>query len=215
MFMILTSLAYGLDRSELSFYAGFEGSLEAEIARGKKEPAETDTFRFAEGVIGKGVETKGRITYDYKRNVNVKEATISVWAQPIDWGTKDLKTGQRNFFTIHGSPAMQITSVYWGVTRFYMYYPGERAATNVYSYGNFWQPGRWRHLVATWRSEDEAQFFIDGARIGRMTDNVVAVQSGINFSFGAPKMVFDELMIFRRALKHEEVRALFYGVMKE
>ena len=207
--------AHGLDRSEITFYAGFEDALKADIAAGKKEPLKADTFEYAPGIIGKGVVTKGRITFDYKRNVNTKEATLSIWAKPINWGTKDLKAGQYNFFTIHGTPAMQITSVYWGVTRFYMYYPRETAGTNVYSYGNFWQPGRWRNLVATWRSEEEAQFFIDGVQIGRITDNVVPVKSGINFSFGAPNMVFDELMIFKRALKHEEVRALFYGIKRK
>jgi len=210
--------AHGLERSEITFYAGFEGTLAAEKARGKKEPVKADKFRFAEGIIGKGVVTEGRITFDYRKNVNPGEATVSVWAKPINWGSSDIKTGQLTFFRIYGNPNLQIATVYWGVTRFWMYKrnkAGGYDGTNIGRFGAFWEPGRWRHLVITWRSEKESQFFIDGVQMGRVADDVMAVKAGSDFSIGTKNMVFDELMIFKRALRAEEVRALFYGVMRK
>ena len=215
IFLFSSPFAHSLERSEITFYAGFENTLTADIAKGKKEPIDAKSCKFAEGILGKGVITDERITFDYDKNINAKEATVSVWAKPLNWGSSDIKTGQYNFVYFHGSPAMQITTVYWGVTRFYLYYPGEKEATNIPQYGAFWEAGRWRNLVVTWKSEKEVQFFIDGVMIGRITENVVPIKNGINFSIGAPNMVFDELMVFKRALKHEEVRALFYGVKKD
>ena len=202
-------LAFALDRSEVLFYAGFEDTLTADIAEGKAEPLSEDDSTFAEGIIGKGVLPGSRITYDYEGNINPREATISFWIKPLDWGTSDLKAGQYNFFTVHGSPAMQITHVYWGVVRFYMYYPRETNATNVHTYYGFVK-NRWYHFAATWKSGEEAQFFINGSRIGKITENVTTVQGGSNFSIGAPRTVFDELMVFKRALKYEEVLTLFF-----
>jgi len=198
-----------LDRSEVTFYAGFEDTVTANTAAGQATPLTRSTSRFTEGIIGKGVVTEGRIRYAYKDNVTPAESTISFWIRPIGWQSRDLKAGQYNFLTVHGSPAMQITQVYWGVTRFYMYYPRETKATNVFRYYGF-AANRWYHFAAIWKSGVEAQFFINGVRVGIITENVTTVTSGINFSIGAPRTVFDELIILNRALKLEEVRALYF-----
>ena len=207
----------GLDRSHISFYAGFEGTLAPEIAHGKKDPIKADEFKYDEGIIGQGVVTEGRIVFDYAKNARPEAGTVSIWAKPINWGSSDIKTGQHTYFRIYGDPNLQIATVYWGVTRFWMYKrnkAGGYDGTNIARYGAFWEPGRWRHLVITWRSEKESQFFIDGVQMGKITDDVMAVNAGSDFSIGTKDMVFDELMIFRRALRHEEVKALFYGIKK-
>lgn len=198
-----------LTRSDVSFYAPFENTLTADVAEGEATPLDDTQCRYTDGLIGQGVVTKGRITYPFEDNVNLKESTVSLWIRPIDWGSKDLKQGQYNFFKVHGSPAMQITHVYWGVVRFYMHHRGKKGATNVFKYHKF-QPGRWYHLAATWKSGNEAQFFINGAPVGVITEKVVTVENGIHFSIGAPQTVFDELMIFNRALRPEEIRAMYY-----
>ncbi len=201
--------AFALDRTDVIFYSGFEDTLTAEIAKGEQGPVSAGAHEFAEGITGKGVIVDGRITYSYGNNINPEESTVSFWMKPSGWGSTDLKTGQYNFFVVHGTPAMQVTSVYWGVTRFYIYYPGEKNTANVFKYYRF-ERDKWYHIAVAWKSGKEAKFFINGVLINRITDKVPEVRSGVNFSMGAPMTIFDELIILKRALKDEEITALFF-----
>jgi len=204
-----------LDRSDISFYCSFDNSSVADISKGKAAPVDTTTeFEPADGIKGKGILIRnGRITYSYSGNMLPEEGTISFWIKPYGWRSSDIKTGQYTFFYVHGTPAMQITYVYWGVTRFYIYYPGEKNAANACKYYAF-DKDRWYHIAASWKSGKEIKLIINGTLISRITDNVPDAVSGINFSIGAPMTVFDELMVFKRNLKDEEITAIFFRNLK-
>ncbi|MCM8761823.1 MAG: LamG domain-containing protein [Candidatus Omnitrophica bacterium] len=215
LIFIIADGVFALDRSHISFYCSFDKSPVADFSKGKPDPLDiTAEFEFTDGITGKGILIRnGRITYPYTGNMNNQEGTVSFWMKPAGWKSADIKTGQYNFFYVNGSPAMQITYVYWGVTRFYIYYPGEKISANACKYYAF-DKERWYHIAASWKSGKEIKFFINSTLISRITDNVPEVVSGINFSIGAPMTIFDEMIIFNRFLKDKEITAIFLRNLK-
>ena len=84
---------YALEYGDLTFYAPFEGSHDAVIARGDPRSQVSDKRpTFTDGVIGKalvaGQEDVG-ISYDINRNFNDRSFTLSLWMKALNWKPRE------------------------------------------------------------------------------------------------------------------------------
>jgi hypothetical protein len=206
-FLLFSIPLIALDRNDLLFYASLDERLEADFARGETAPLKPPRLTFAKGIKGAGVIATERITWDGKENILAEEGTFSFWLSPVDWSSGD---GRSHHFAWLGSTN--------GSTRIYQYYPGNlgmlmqpKGGTRtcwVY-YGV--HEGKFTHVAFTWRP-GEWRLYLDGYPRQRVTDSFVPFGEIRHFQLGDGNTVFDELMVFGRALSDEEIRALYYRV---
>jgi len=201
---------FSLERSDLLFYASFDGKLEADYARGNPEPVKPPRLEFTRGIRGQGVIALKRITWEAKGNIMAEEGTFSFWLSPVDWSSGD---GKNHHFAWLGATN--------GTTRIYQFYPGNlgmlmqprTGGTRVCWTWASLKKRKFCHITFTWRP-GEWTLYVDGLRRERVTDNVVPFGEIKNFQLGEGNTIFDELIILRRALSDEEARALYYRVKR-
>jgi|GEM_PF-5926071 len=205
---------YALDSGDLLFYVPFDGSTRAEVAGGSKEQT-SGAAEFVEGIRGQGALIGGEtapLKYHIPGNFNKDQGTMSLWIKPVDWKREDGKGHTFLVFPGEG-PVVQCYLLYnyaVGYTWFLIMRPG---GANRFI-GNFepkWEPGKWHHLVATWK-KGEVCTYLDGELQARETEDIPVMENAApEFQVGDPqnKTVFDELMIFNRPLMPSEVKALY------
>ena len=218
--MLLAAVAYGLGTDDVLFYAPFDGSADAAMARGDGTAEAAVPCEYIPGVLGQAIvvgsppdqlaETKSLgVGYHTHGNVLREQGSVAVWVQALDWEVGDGKN--HRFVTFPGQ----------GVTfYFYVFYPGNTWWLLLKKSGNRpiggwvprWKPGEWHHLVATWR-DGEMAVFVDGKQSGRATEDVPLPEKLADRfwlgNFREPRSAFDELTIFRRPLATAEVTALY------
>jgi hypothetical protein len=199
-----------LQRSDLLFYAGLNGQANADLARGDAAPTRAKNPTFEEGVRGKGLLGTNPVQWDAAGNMRGKEGTISFWLKPVDWSSGD---GNNHMFARWGTEN--------GNCRLYQYYPGqtgflmqpaEGGTAVCWDYASF-KKGKWRHMAFTWR-QGEWTLYMDGYRREQVSDKFVPFGKVKALSLGGDNTVFDELMVFGRALSEEEVQALYYRIKR-
>ena len=206
----LAAAASSLERDDLLFYASLDGRLTADFARGAAEPQGTvPALEFAAGVRGKGVVARERVTWDGAANVRGEQGTLAFWLRPVDWSTGD----GRN----HHLAWLDTAN---GVMRLYQYYPGNLGmhlqspqGTRVCWANARLSPERFVHLAFAWR-HGEWTFYVDGVRRQRVTENWMPFGDIRRLQLGEGNTVFDELMLFGRALRAEEVQALLHRALR-
>ena len=218
--VLSATIACGLGTDDVLFYAPFDGSADAAMARGDGNAEAAVPCEYMPGVLGQAIvvgsppgetaETKAiGIGYHTAGNALREQGSVAVWVQALDWEVGDGKN--HRFLTFPGQ----------GVTfYFYVFYPGNTWWLLLKKSGNrpvggwvpSWKPGEWHHLVATWR-EGEMAVFVDGKQSGRATENVPLTERLADRfwlgSFHEPRSAFDELTIFRRPLASAEITALY------
>ncbi len=205
---------FALDSSDLLFYAPFDGSTKAAVAGGNSEQT-LGTAEYVEGIRGQGALVGGEtapLKYQTSGNFNKDQGTMSLWIKPVDWKREDGKGHTFLVFPGEG-PVVQCYLLYnyaVGYTWFLIMRPGG----NNRFIGNFepkWEPGKWHHLVATWK-KGEVCTYLDGELQARETEDIPVMEKAApEFQVGENqnKTVFDELMIFNRPLMPSEVKALY------
>ena len=199
--------ALALDREDLLFYASLDETLVADYARGNPEPLKPPKLTFARGIKGPGVIATKRITWEGKDNIFGDEGTFSFWLCPVGWSSGD---GSSHHFAWLGATN--------GGTRIYQYYPGNlgmlmqpKSGTRVCWTWYTAKKGKFTQITFTWRP-GEWKLYLDGYPRERVTDTFVPFGEIKSFQLGEGNTVFDELMIFGKALSDEELRALYYRV---
>jgi len=202
--LILCVSAYGLDETDLLFYAPFEGSIEAKIGKGGPAPVKQPEKppRFVKGLYGKAVVVGKKnefFAYPFKGNVPEVEGTMSFWVSPVEWQTKATelpftwllgikdpthylgfryhsKYGQPFFIWANGGP---LEGIYMG-------------------FGP--QKGHWHNFVTTY-NPSKVVCYIDGELIRYAetknfinTDYVPAEYNWVNDHFYVPKPLADFLV---------------------
>lgn len=216
---LTTGTVFGLGAEHVLFYAPFDGSTGAVLARGNARANAADGLGYVPGIRGEAVVVGGMdpeaaragipgFGYETAGNLRREEGSVSLWVQALDWESPDGHNHQ--FVTIPGK----------GVTFYlYVFHPGNTWWLLLKKDGNrpvgrlgiTWRPGEWHHLAATWR-EGEMALFVDGQESGREAENVpLPAELGERFSIGnlgQARTAFDELVIFDRALTPAEIAAL-------
>ena len=103
---VLGSTASALARKDCTFYAPFDGSLDAAHARGSREATVTGTIRFVPGIRGQGILVGAADTwlrYETRSNLDLEAGTVSVWVKPATWDESD--GAMRHFFSLHEDDA--------------------------------------------------------------------------------------------------------------
>jgi len=187
-----------LERNDLLFYVSFDRTLKADFARGIPEPINPPEARFVQGISGKAIIPSKPLAYSTEGNFRAREGTFAVWVKPLDWRSSD--AGNR---TVACIPGMMFYKYLTSEVRFYQW-----RGTLVSNYAAVFEPGRWRLMAGTWKP-GELQLYFDGVRLGKVTEGVKPLPEGTAFTLNSGSTAYDELMVFKRALRQPEIEALF------
>lgn len=219
---------FAVEDSDVLFFAPYEGTATAMIARGEAAATATGDVRFVEGVRGDAVLLDGDsiLTYAFVGNVVPDEGTIMMWFRP-DWPADDARMHMlfRAATGNHGGKALNAIFLY-KFLRFarLLFYTSngrltapQQGRSIAYQDNMSWQPGTWLHIAATWSStleSTEMYLYLNGERIAACAGQVfVPDQAPDIFDIGGPlgsgTTAFDDVMIFGRPLLPEEIASIY------
>ncbi len=208
IFWLFPQSAYALSRADLTFYVPFENSLVASFARGNPAPTgkrDSKSYRFVDGVRGKGVIPGQQIEYQMPGNINLGEGTFSIWIKPVGWQSGN---GKNHYFVrfFFDNLYVLLYQFYSGQTGIVFQQRGKTVfacrAWITFKRDKFYQ------LVFTYKP-GEMSFYVDGILRAHRTEGVVPFHGGQVFRLASGETVFDEMLIFNRALTPTEVKALY------
>lgn len=179
----LASLVSAGDPPPLTFYAPFDGTLEA-TARGSGNPVSVvGPVTYRPGRVGQALlcgEGGASITYSAAKNLRASCGTLEMWVCPLDW------TGTEDEFHVF----LEAINPGWLV--FYRYYQGgllTLMGTDGQHYRAAagppfqWKPGEWHHVAGVWRAK-RLEVYVDGKRAGVNESPVIPEQLAETFVVG-------------------------------
>lgn len=214
-----------LSDESLLFFAPFDFSVDAEKAHRNKVGTLGGEGEFVEGVVGNSLSLpasgKGTVAYDFRDNINFKEAgTLMFWFKPYWWGDDTsgnrsllwIRLSNRRYYALYRSfHAPAPTDLYAIIKGF-----GERISTR------HWKKDEWVHLAFTW---DAATFryigyvngkpaFISTMRwLVKYEDEPLEPKSLILGRYYVSDIpidaAYDEFYVFGRALSKEEIMGYY------
>jgi len=157
--MILTaSLVWAQDElpSGLTFHASFDGTLDADFARGETTGTAEGSPEFVEGHQGQGlmtgdIEGPVGVLYPVADNFDLERGSLAMWVQPVNWGGETscyrllfrswLEAGGLFMLYRHHSLANGM----W-----FFLQPTDGAMGKMYARSPIkeWQPGEWHHVAS-------------------------------------------------------------------
>ncbi len=231
LLLMIPRVVYCLSVKDLTLYLPFDGKVDAVYSKGDgKQQSKGAVYEFDKGVAGEAVvagdNTKPLMSYSVKDNINEKNGSISFWFKPVDWKSGDSRyhvffdipdrmefyhrSENGAFFDWLGAP--QTNMIGWGV--------GGIDLLGVPS-----ETGIWHHCVLTWNSLGMGSMYIDGKK-STDTDNVpkgnapkwvegkiLRLADYTRTKDGKHKTLFDEFMVFNRALREPEARSLYRQIV--
>ncbi len=231
--LVMVASAFGVEEktltSGLTFYAGFEKSLEPDNCAGAH--AFGGLYSPAPGKVGNGFINKpSKVGYPCASNLTRKKGTLSFWVKPaVDIGS--LKTDD-TLFSAHDPNSMHLTyiqahQVFYDLTAFTP--PGKdwtwdwSLAVPVSSVPK----NRWTHIVLTWDKrlpsgtegptlsggetrKAQKKIYINGKLAGSVEIPGIDGADEGNFNLGGNiPGVYDELMVWDRVLAFSEIKTLY------
>jgi len=218
----------------ISFHAGFEGELGAELAVGRPEPSRVQGAPvYDDGVhgraVGIGVSEGGlRLEYPLAGNLDLASpGALSFWVSPRGWRAAAGASGYVRFVRVGGRGRGSFV-VQRDVRRrageqlvvgFFDLHGGERHFVQPVV-GPRWEPGSWHLLVVAWDTDGVA-VSVDGAPFVRES----VPRGRIAAEFGAPgaadafvvgdrtqeSFLLDDLAVYTRPLREADVGKLWVG----
>lgn len=205
---------------ELVFYASFDRGLEADVARGRREPIEAEGVEFRPSARGRAVYVKpgGALKYAEEGNLPKDKGAVEVWIKPL-FPPTDRKwrpflweeatwrewEGRRNVIALW----------FWGdagTIRFDVRDPKDCYITARAR----WHEGDWLHIVACWDCERGLWLYVNG-RLARFREGRWRPVKHGAFCLGCSpfgprvkavsggRVALDELRIYDAPLPSEEV----------
>jgi len=203
---------WALDANDLSFYAPFDGSLEAVVSVGDPKPAMTGQYQFVPGLLENALlagEKEKSLSYVVRNNISERQGAISMWVKPLwtDWAT------EHNFITIPDNRmsiwysrnfCVCLTTPLWQLADYPCPFPDTKGA-------------EFHHIVITWGGGKSIRY-ADGKYQAQMTDLTGKLPpwdvNNSRFEIGKPitsddRMALDELMVFNRPLDATEAKNMY------
>ncbi|HIE27730.1 TPA: LamG domain-containing protein [Candidatus Poribacteria bacterium] len=214
---------YALNSNDVLFYASFDGTLDATLSQGNPQAKPVGKFKYAKGILGRAVyigQRNHEILYESEGNLRPEQGSISVWVQAISWSQEDK---QRHIFWHARGNAHYLLGKSVSSNTYFTVRKGHGKSITVPASWRLtkikqlrFEPGRWRHLCATW-GRDGISLYVDGKLCGQRTEDIVlGSQFQQYFAVGemiarsdTPDTLIDELIIFRRPITSKEVRYLY------
>ena len=207
----------------LALYASFDGTLDADYARGAESGTVEGNPEFVEGHSGRGLvvgdlDGSTGVRYATEENFDFERGTISMWVQPVNW--RGDEAGNRLFFNAWTEAGgafyfYKYTSTAWGLTLLTDPGAGNRGKTYLHSKIDAWEPGQWHHIACTWGRYEAATLYIDGEQVETLLGSGLiagepkeTVRFGGDWDTEGARTVIDEAMIFDRALAPWEIARL-------
>ena len=232
MLLLGAGISVDASDSELLFYAPFDGSATAKIAKGDSpEPLTAKNLTFVDGVSGKAVfinKTKSKakralLKYSAKEYFTAPSGTVSFWVQPNWDGYKTSTTNFSSYFFFSAftnadnekkKSINKIRIWMWNWLRcdllaeeakkknFSIYWKSE-----VGWLRDTWLRGDWWHLAVTWNEQGENKLFVNGKPLIKKVkiDLKNISHFFIGGRYGNADATFDELKIFGNALSDKEI----------
>ncbi len=205
-----------------TFYAAFDGTLEAGQAAGDRAGQAEGKPEFMPGHAGQAVVVgdlggSAAVTFPSAGNVNLERGTVSLWVMPVNWQGDDKQN--HLFFNARAKTGGYLLYKYatpaWGLNFHLDPNEGVASKMNVFKPISDWQPGQWHHLAASWTHYEAVKVYIDG-KLAAQSQGAGLTQEPLaeNMRFGGcwgsngDRTALDEAMIFDRMLSDEEVASL-------
>lgn len=226
------------DRS-ITFYASFDGTLRADLAKGKPDPTNVEGApQFLPGLYGQAMllndlPKPGRyiqIVYPILDNIDVtKPGSLAVWCSPKNWVRNDQEdyfwpvnimanNGVQLMFGRQGqllNPTRRTDMLYlWA--RF-----GEAKGVSVIGGDSLrWKNDEWHLWVMNWRSSS-VEFSMDGGALQRQ-DMPARISPGgdragnllVGPSAPTCRYLLDELLVLDRPLSEDEIKWMYVEGMR-
>ncbi len=200
-------------QAHLLFYAPFDGTAEAAVARGNKAPVALKNVTFETTPHGQGmyVGKDATCAYETAGNLPSAEGTLSLWLVPRGWVGGD--SNYTWFFeTRQDDKNVSVVFKQSNYNGYFQVLVGGKVNYCGLGVGD-WLDGEPLHLVCTWGPFGRATY-VDAEPSGRSPNPVSAF--GPRFSLGCSLsqpgyVIVDEAHVFDRALSADEVVALFWA----
>jgi len=217
------------EKAELLFSANFDGTADAQTAKGQKTPKRAENLKFTDdSVSGKALEFRAAdrplLEYLTAGNLNQEYGAISVWIKP-DWNDPENKYTWRSIVSESYVGNTRIGSGFlkaWmheGRLRFDSSDMNDQYLQNPIEHGDAWV-----HLVFNWTPADK-EIYVNGKRGGSRSDGFQPQKVARPYLFtrlpmevfyvgGMPGNQFlngsvDELKIYSAPLTEEEIQGLY------
>ena len=210
----LSPSGHALERDDLRLHVSFErdslspavgvGQASIDAPQGKEK-----TIGFAAGKRGRGVHiADGKsINYQVTDVFSETEGTVACWVKPVGWRRGD---GHNHYFMrVCGDKAcFLLYKFYPGNT--WVYLEGYGKTDVVGGYWDQWEDGQWTFLAFTFKPGEQA-WYVNGEPNGRKTEQLLepSFSSKAFLQLQPGNQVIDEIMVFRRALTAQEVKAVY------
>jgi hypothetical protein len=219
--------------NKLIFYAPFDDSPTATVAKGQAKPVYFDKgIKYVDGIKGNAATIKNNgIAYSSSENIEHKAGTIMFWFKGFDPNnlSKHKYDRQKYFFEVgHWNEAMRL---YWpGNGQRMLFYeflcmggqPGELVTSGVkclfFNPGNKWMgPTKWHHIAFTWEDPKEVRLYFDGSPVNEQGKVCMPADMGNEFILGrgTPDLVIDELKIYNDVLPAAFIKAAYDEINNE
>jgi len=226
--LLIAAAALAVEESDVLFFAPFEDSADATLARGDGKAKVTGGARFGSGVRGKGaiLDATTLLNYAFKGNCVPDEGTIMMWVKP-EWRSDDdafhtlFRATTGNF----GGKALNAIMLYKYHRRDRLqFYTSNGQKTSTQDGRTLavrepvsWKPGAWVHVAATWSStlaNTEMFLYLNGERVAASAGAVFVPDTAPDsFQVGGPKDAgttwFDDLLVFSRPLLAREIAEIY------
>ncbi|HIE52536.1 MAG TPA: LamG domain-containing protein [Armatimonadetes bacterium] len=216
LLMLLPAVVPGRVEAGVTFYAGFEGTVEARAVGSGTGVVEGGEVKFAPGKRGLALlsgDGLGWVSYAVEGNLRLEEGSIEFWVCPQNWSGDDNK-----FHVFFEAKAQGWLLIYCAPYYGGMLLTSDRTDvwTRVSHSVRHFRPGQWHHLVATW-SRREICLYLDGQPSARRPWPRRPAQVGDRFYLGDrpwhlprnAQSLVDELYLYDRALTEREVQWLY------
>lgn len=179
----LSKSARPLTKPNVLFYAPFDGTFDAQVAKGGTKLDAPTKAGFVEGHSGQAVLVGGpgsELNYLTEGNFDLNAGTLAMWVKPIGWGKAD--TYSRFYFRLHEATVTKndtgnfiwlykpfIYPVNWLVQQegyrrtFYSNMPTSGDLGGKVKFELL--DGQWGHLIATWAGNQTA-LYANGQLVG-------------------------------------------------
>lgn len=216
-------------KAELIFSANFDGTADAQTAKGQKSPKRAENLKFTDdSVSGQALEFRenGHPLLEYLTTGNIRQeyGSISVWVKP-DWNDPENKHTWRS---IVSEPYPGNTRIGSGAIAGWIHEGRLRLDTSdmndQYIQTPMQKGDAWVHVVFNWTPASK-EIYMNGKRFGSISDDYQPQKPATPYLFSRlPMEVFcvgglpgwqclegnlDELKIFSAPLTPEEIQGLY------